>query len=293
MKKNRTAGIFSVIAGLIKLKLSLAVVLSSVTGYYMFSNAPDKNLFFLIIGIFLLASGSATLNQYTERTADAMMERTKNRPIPSGKITEKSAIQISSLFFTGGCLFLYLNGTTALILGIINVLLYNLVYTRLKKLTILSIIPGALVGAIPPVIGFTSAGGNYLNHRIIAFSIFMFLWQLPHFWLILMKYGKDYKAAGFPTIHSYLNDLQIRNLVFIWVMLSTVFLFLFFFLAEPLNRSMFILLSLLNLIFIITFYRLLFTKSASREIKSAFILINSFSIAVMLLLITLSILKGS
>lgn len=151
----------AIFADLIKYKLSLAVTLSSATGYFLFTNSPDYHLLFLAAGIFFLSSGAAVLNQYTERFADSMMERTRNRPIPSKRISETMALFISSILLILGCLFLYFNGLTPLILGILNVLLYNLLYTYLKKKTIFSIIPGALVGAVPPLIGFSRQEESY------------------------------------------------------------------------------------------------------------------------------------
>jgi protoheme IX farnesyltransferase len=168
---------------------------------------------------------------------------------------------------------------------------YNLFYTSLKKISIFALIPGAIVGAIPPMIGFTSAGGALFYPGILAFSAFMFLWQLPHFWLIIIKYGEEYKAAGFATISKYLNEIQIRYLVFFWVLFSTCFLF--FILADTLDKDLIIFLSLLNLIFIFLFYRLLFRKKELQEIKGAFILINLFSFLLMFLLIAKSILLSS
>jgi heme o synthase len=283
-------GKISAFTDLIKYKLSSAVVLSSVTGYYLFSNVFGLHLIFLATGIFLLSSGSAALNQYTERRSDSLMERTKNRPVPSKRISEKRALLIASLLLFSGSAFLILNGITPFLLGILTVLLYNFFYTRLKKLTILSIIPGALVGAIPPMIGYSSAGGDIFNKSIIAFSVFMFVWQLPHFWLIILKYGEEYKSAGFATISKYLSEIQIRYLVFFWVLFSTVFLF--FILAGTIDRIMFICLAVLNLTFIFFFYRLLFQKKESREIKGAFILINSITFLIMFFLIATSIITG-
>jgi protoheme IX farnesyltransferase len=292
MKENKIIKTLSVYADLIKFRLSLAVVFSSVAGYYLFRNTADRRLFFLATGIFLLASGSAALNQYTERMADSVMERTRNRPIPSEKIPGKTAARIASLLLLSGCIFLCYNGITPLLLGMFNVVLYNVVYTTLKKTTILSIIPGALVGAIPPIIGFSSAGGTLFHLNIIAFSVFMFLWQLPHFWLIIIKYGKEYKAAGFATISKYLNETQIKYLVFFWVLFSTVFLLLFCVLADSLNKDLIVLLSAVNIAFISFFYRMLFLKKEPVEIKGAFILFNSFGIFIMFLIITVSVLKG-
>jgi protoheme IX farnesyltransferase len=293
MKGNNMIKFLSACTDLIKYKLSLAVVLSSVTGYFLFSNSFNHHLILLASGIFLLSSGAAALNQYTERVTDSIMDRTKNRPIPSKKISEKIVLWISSLLLLSGFIFLSFNGTIPLLLALLTVLLYNLVYTRLKKVTVLSILPGALVGAFPPLIGFSSAGGTLLHNNIIAFSAFMFIWQLPHFWLIIIKYEKEYKVAGFATISKYLTEIQIRYLVFLWVLFSTCFIFLFFILTDAINKNMFIILAIMNLSFIFFFYRLLFAKKNAGEIKGAFILINSFSLLIMLLLIAMSVLNGA
>jgi len=282
----------AIYSDLIKYKLSLAVVLSAVAGYYLKSNLFDKHLLLLASGVFFLASGAAALNQYTERISDSVMERTKNRPIPSGRIEATYALSISlALLLTGG-LLLIVNGIIPFTLGIINVLLYNLLYTYLKKKSVLSIIPGALVGALPPLIGFSSAGGSIFNLKILVFSAFIFLWQLPHFWLILIKYGREYEKAGFASLSSYLTEIQIKYLTFFWVILTTFFLFLSGILMDALNRDVIIILSILNAAFIFAFHRILFFKKGPQEIKGAFILINSFSIIVMFVIIALSILKN-
>lgn len=282
----------AIYSDLIKYKLSLAVVLSAIAGYYLNRNSYDKHLFVLASGIFFLASGAAVLNQYTERISDSIMERTKNRPIPSKRIEATSALWLSLALLLIGGLFLLINGIIPFTLGILNVLLYNLLYTYLKKKSILSIIPGALVGAIPPLIGFSSAGGSIINLNILVFSGFMFLWQLPHYWLILIKYGKEYEKAGFASITSYLTEIQIKQLTFFWVILTTCFLFFFGIPSDAFNRDLIILFSILNAAFILVFYRMLFIKKGSQEIKGAFIMINSFSIIVMFVIITLSILKN-
>jgi heme o synthase len=291
MKENSFLKNLSVYAQLSKYKLSLAVVLSSLAGYYLQSNTLDFRLPFLAVGIFFLASGSAVLNQYTERFFDAKMERTRNRPIPSNKISPKKASLIAFLFLLTGSTFLYIIGIIPFILGIITVVLYNICYTRLKRKTLLSILPGALVGAIPPLIGFFSAGGTVMHQNIIAFSLFMFIWQLPHFWLINIKYGDEYKAVGFVTISNFLTEIQIRYLVFFWVLFSTSLLLLFCLISDSLNIDLFFFLALLNITFIFFFYILLFQKKGSGEIRNAFILINSFGLFIMILLIVSAILN--
>jgi protoheme IX farnesyltransferase len=278
-------------AHLTKFKLSLAVAFSSVAGYYLYKNSITINLLFLFTGVFLMATGSAILNQYTERMADSLMKRTKNRPIPLKQITATQALLFASVSFTTGSILLYNNGIIPFILGIFTVLLYNLIYTSLKKKSLFSIIPGALVGAIPPMIGYSSAGGTLTDINLIAFATFMFLWQLPHFWLIVIKYGNEYKKAGFETICKYLSTNQIRKLVFAWVMLSSVLLFVFFHYTAAFSKGIFGLFLILNISFILLFYHTLFKSKDAYDIKWPFILINSFSLIIMLLIITASILN--
>jgi len=218
------------------------------------------------------------------------MERTKGRPIPSERISAPAALQIALILLASGSLLLYFIGLLPFLLGIFNVALYNFVYTSLKKKSVLSIIPGALVGAIPPMIGYSSAGGTLLNLNIIVFASFMFLWQLPHFWLIIIKYGREYKSAGFATISNYLNEKQIRNLVFTWVLSSSFLLIAFFIHNEPFSKNILIIISALNVAFIAIFYRTLFSEKRQGDIKWAFILINLFSLMIMFLIITTSIL---
>lgn len=278
-------------AGLLKYRLSIAVTFSSVTGYFICRNDFNIRLLFLILGVFLLAGGSAALNQYMEREYDAVMERTKSRPIPLNRIHYKIALRTAIFLMISGGGFLILNGLVPAIIGAFNVFIYNFVYTRLKRITPLSIIPGAFVGAIPPLIGYFSAGPSTLQTEIVLFSSFMFLWQLPHFWLIIIKYGEEYKRAGFFTIYQFLNEKQIRYLIFFWVLFSTIFLFLFSIFGFGFNKYLTIILIQFNLIFILLFYRALFIKYSNKKISMAFILINSFSLLVMFFFIADSILK--
>lgn len=290
-QKNNGVKIFFVYIDLIKYKLSVAVVLSSVTGYLIYSNNSDIRLFWLAGGVFFLAAGAAVLNQYSERRTDILMDRTKGRPIPSGDISEKNALLSALFLICAGGFLLIQNGLLPFTLGIVNVILYNLVYTRLKRITVLSILPGGLVGAIPPMIGYSSAGGSLSDLDIIAFSLFMFLWQVPHFWLIIAKYGKEYKNAGLATISSYLNNFQIRKLVFAWVVISSLLLLLFFSFTDVFGRHFLILFSILNIGFILLFYRNLFGSKEPGEVKGAMILINSYGILIMILLIISSVVR--
>jgi heme o synthase len=281
------------ILDLSKYRLSLAVVLSSVTGYFLYSKTFYSSLIFLILGVFLLAAGSASLNQFSESISDSLMARTRIRPIPSNQIQKKSVLIISVILLCTGSTLLAFNGIRPLIIGILTVITYNFLYTSLKKVTVFSILPGAFVGALPPIIGFFSAGASELNLKILCFSGFMFLWQIPHFWLILIKYGKEYSAAGFASLSDYLDQKQIKILVFGWIVVTCIILFVFSLFTSILSPGIAFIIAVLNILFIILFFRFLFSDSRANNIKGAFILINSFSILVMCLIITTSILMSN
>ena len=148
----------ALLADLTKYKLSLAVTLSAVTGYFISGNGYQSSFLALLSGIFLLTSGAAALNQFTERGSDALMERTRNRPIPSNRIDPLQAFYISIFLIAAGLIILSFSGIVPVLLAALAIILYNLVYTKLKKISVLSVVPGALVGALPPLIGYTSAG---------------------------------------------------------------------------------------------------------------------------------------
>jgi protoheme IX farnesyltransferase len=291
MEKNKAAGFVAVYSDLIKFKLSLAVTFSSVTGYFIFHSSVDINLFHLIPGVFFLASGAAVLNQYSEIKYDALMHRTMHRPLPLKRLSPGSALLFSIILFCTGLFFLAFTGIIPVLLGILTVLIYNIVYTKLKLVTPLAILPGALVGAIPPLIGYEAAGGNNPGTGILLFSTFMFFWQLPHFWLILLKYNKEYEAAGFITFTHLMSEKQIRVLVFIWVLFSTLFLVMFSITGAVFYKQIINALIPLNILFILMFYNLLLRKSKKDNLGGAFMLVNSFSLIIMLLFIINSFLS--
>jgi len=175
------------------------------------------------LGILLLACGSAALNHYQERKTDVIMERTKNRPIPSGKISPHSTVKLSIALIVLGSVLLFVgSGLLALSLGLLNLVWYNAVYTPLKKVSPLAIIPGSLVGAIPPVVGWVAGGGSILDPQIILISFFFFIWQIPHFWLLLMVLDKDYQRAGFPTLTQIFSQQQLGRITFVWIIATGV-----------------------------------------------------------------------
>lgn len=286
-KTNRRDGPCT-IAELIKWKLSLAVAFSSVTGYYLFGGKVGSDLYIVAAGVFLLAAGAAALNQYTERKSDALMERTMGRPLPAGIMNPSTALFISGILLASGSLLLSFAGMIPLLLGVFNVILYNAVYTGLKRKTTFAIVPGAVVGAIPPFIGYTAAGGTITDTVILLFALFMFLWQIPHFWILLLRYGKEYQKAGIKTLYGAMDNRQIGRLVFIWVTASSLLLWVLTGMFMPVKTEAGLVLLGLNVTFIILFYRIIFKGRQDEGLKSAFILMNTFTLLIMLTLIAIS-----
>ncbi len=214
---------FKILAEVTKLRITIFVTITTMFGYIAATNSIDAKILLPTIGILLLACGSAALNHFQERKTDAIMDRTKKRPIPSGKISASSVLTLSlSLVMLGSVLIFIGSGWLALSFGLLNLIWYNGVYTPLKKITPLAIIPGSLVGAIPPIVGWVAGGGYLFDPQIILISFFFFIWQIPHFWLLLMVLDKDYQKAGFPTLTQIFNQQQLGRITFIWIVATGV-----------------------------------------------------------------------
>lgn len=207
---------------LTKFRMSLFVTFSAWVGFTLAEKDLSRRMIPLVLGVFLLASGACALNQYQERREDRRMERTRGRPIPSGRLSPSSALNLSLLLLLLG--FSILSAGTnrmALGLGMFAVLCYNGIYTPFKKRTVFAIIPGALVGAIPPAIGWFSGGGRP-DAQLLAIAFFFFIWQIPHFWLLLIDYRKDYQNAGFPTLTQAWGLNQVERISFVWIFATAV-----------------------------------------------------------------------
>jgi protoheme IX farnesyltransferase len=204
---------------LCKINLSFFSALSAATGFILASSDITGALTFTVAGVFLLACGSCSLNQYQERNTDALMKRTGNRPMPSGRIKPVNALYFSFFLLIAGSSLLGLSGSIpAFILGVCAVLLYNGVYTYLKRKTVFASVPCALIGALPPAIGWFAGNGRFPDHRIMAVCLLFFIWQITHFWLLFLSHGDDYEKAGFPSLSRLFAIDQIVRIVFIWIL---------------------------------------------------------------------------
>jgi protoheme IX farnesyltransferase len=151
------------------------------------------------------------------------MERTKARPLPAGRMNPETALWISLGLILLGALILFGGaGRLALALGLFGVVWYDVVYTSLKQKTAFAAVPGALVGAIPPALGWVAGGGELLDPRIAGVALFFLIWQIPHFWLLLLGASKDYENAGLPSITEIFSTEQVKRIVFIWLLSTGV-----------------------------------------------------------------------
>ncbi|CAI8261948.1 MAG: Protoheme IX farnesyltransferase 1 [Flavobacteriales bacterium] len=181
---------------LTKARLTLSVVFSSIAGYLLaVASANMWHILLLSIGGYGLAGASNAFNQIIEKEIDAKMIRTQNRPIPAGRMSTQAAFSIAITLLILGLVILYaLNPKTAMF-GAISVFLYTCAYTPLKTVTPLSVFVGAIPGAIPFMLGWVSATGNFGIESGILFMI-QFFWQFPHFWAIGWMMHSDYQKAG-------------------------------------------------------------------------------------------------
>ena len=225
---------------LVKIKVSLLATLSTATGYLLVGGKITAHLLVPAAGVLLLASGSCALNQYQEREIDRWMERTQLRPIPSGRLDPETALWISlSMIFLGTLTLFFGAGDLALASGLFAVLWYNLIYTPLKKKTAFAAVPGALVGVVPPVLGWVAGGGEISDPRIGGVALFFFMWQIPHFWLLLLEASRDYENAGLPSITRIFSPERMKGIIFVWLLstgLSSLIIPLFGFLSSFIFR---------------------------------------------------------
>ena len=186
---------------LIKFRLSFLVTFSSVVGFLLSSNYINYfSLFILIISGFFITGSSIINNQIIEKDSDKLMNRTKNRPLPTNKISSRNALFISlALSITGLILMvLFLNKLTAT-LSFLSLFIYTFLYTPLKKVGPIAVFVGAIPGALPPLIGWAASTNDISLEALIIFSI-QFIWQFPHFWAIAWVSDDDYKRAGFKLL---------------------------------------------------------------------------------------------
>ncbi|HRY98490.1 MAG TPA: protoheme IX farnesyltransferase [Bacteroidales bacterium] len=200
-----------------KVRIALPVSLSALTGYLASGIPWGMSTWYVLGGVFLLAMGASALNQAQEHHYDQKMERTRRRPIPSGRISPAGASLIAGVLILAGSLLLGMGcGRLSMLLGLMTIFWYNVLYTYLKRVTAFAVVPGSMVGALPPLIGWT-ASGSPVDDAALSLAAFFFIAQIPHFWLIVLSIGKQYEEAGYPSLSAILSPAQIGRLTLIWI----------------------------------------------------------------------------
>tara|TARA_Y100000815_G_scaffold172533_1_gene157086 strand:- start:260 stop:1117 length:858 start_codon:yes stop_codon:yes gene_type:complete len=208
-----------------KIGLSISVVFSSMAGYLLGAETISfSTLMLLALGGYFMVGASNAYNQIIERDLDALMDRTKNRPIPAGRMSVNTAFIIATAFTILGIITLYnINQKTAM-WGAISIFLYTSVYTPLKTKTSLSVFVGALPGAIPFMLGWVAARGEFGIEPGTLFAI-QFFWQFPHFWSIGWFLYEDYKKGGFFMLPTGKQDkgTAVQIIMYsIWTIIASI-----------------------------------------------------------------------
>ncbi len=270
-----------------KWTISVPVALTGFLGYFLYQPLFDLQAILVISGVFLLSMGSSALNQIQERHTDALMKRTAGRPLPAGRLSLNAAILFVVFTSLSGTLLLFLTGSwVPAALGLFTLAWYNLVYTPLKRITAFAVLPGALIGAMPPLIGWSAAGGHPGHMEIVAVAFLLFVGQMPHYWLLLVKIGKEFQEAGLPVITGLMEPGQIKNLSFIWIAATGVIVLMLP--ATPVmhHRSTSLVLIIAAVTFLVRMFGLIYRGDLMGHWKKAFITVNLFYLTIILVLIT-------
>ncbi len=196
---------------LVRYRLSLAVAASAGAGALLAPAPPQLPLLLVAFaGTGLLAAAGSALNQVQERDLDARMLRTCQRPLPAGQIPPVVARVLAVAIALSGLALLATSGLVPALLGLSSLCCYNGLYTPLKRRTPLALLAGAGCGALPPLIGWSAAGGAITDFRILLLITLLYLWQLPHFWRLAEKHAADYRRAGLPLLQDRLDPQLAR-----------------------------------------------------------------------------------
>ncbi len=274
---------------LTKAPLSLFIALTALLGFVI--GGDGFNIFAVrcFVAVFLLAAGCAALNNVQDHSFDQALNRTKDRPLPTGNISKKVALALAVILCSLGLSGLAIIGTSkaGLLGGISAVVLYNFIYTPLKQHTILAILPGTFCGMLPPLIGWLLAGGTTLTPGIVVAMLIVGLWQLPHFWLVLLYHAKDYQQSAMPSMLKFFSLQQIKRITFCWV-LSFAFMTLFMPYFRVVTSASFQMILVINAVLLSTIfgYHCIFKKmSGVRSFRPLFVHLNSALLVVVVLAI--------
>lgn len=206
------------LARLTRPRIGLLAAAGAVAGHLLWRTGDGREAWLSALAAFLLAAGCSALNQAQERGRDALMARTRRRPLPAGRL---GLAPVLALAFAALALALALlwaqGGAPPVLLGLGVVVLYNGLYTPLKGVTPLALLLGAVAGALPPLLGWLAAGGSPGDFRVLLLAAVFYLWQVPHFALLARRHPDDYPAAGLPLAWPALASREGRWPLMVWL----------------------------------------------------------------------------
>jgi protoheme IX farnesyltransferase len=270
---------------LTRIPLSLAIAFSGLAGYVLCARSAVAGAWTCCIGLFFLSCSASVFNQLQERQWDLLMKRTADRPLPAKRIKPGHAWVIAIVTGIAGAGTLAFGcSPVAALLGLLNLLVYVVVYTPLKRETRYAVFIGALTGAIPPMAGWAAAGGDVSSPYILTIALFMYLWQVPHFMLLLLRFGGEYSGAGFPLLLDPSNGPRSRRIVFLWLAGTSASTLLFPLLQVVSGVVPIAVMLFVNCVAIAVFYWNLFSKSASLNFNAGFRSIYLYQIGIFIVL---------
>ena len=270
LKREKKQWVLAIIdfTQLVKLRLTLTVVFSALMAYWIalpMERSLTYKLFSIFFGGFLITGAANALNQALEKGYDARMSRTANRPLPSGRMEESTAVLIAGVMSVFGLIILANLSLWSALLGAISLLLYAFVYTPLKRVSSIAVFVGAIPGALPVLIGTVSAQGELTVLGLCLFAI-QFFWQFPHFWAISWLGHQDYIKAGFKITPS-LGDVPTKTtgfqaFIYSLFLIPVCFLSWYFNIIESASLFLFLLFSIVYIILSFRLYSSNNKKSA-------------------------------
>ena len=279
---------------LAKLKIMIPVSLTGFTGYFAYDSHFSAKAFIITSGILLMAVSASVLNQIQEIGIDSKMNRTSKRPLPDHRIKIRDALLLSLFCLISGTVIIYYAGNrAAMLIGLITIIWYNGIYTYSKRITAFAVVPGAITGALPPLIGWVAAGGGPWEKPIIFIEFLLFIGQIPHFWLLILKYGEEYKLAGIPSLTDLFNRVQIKRLTFSWI-ISSVVAALFLCCFEIIQSMIInIILIIVSLYMVWQFIDLLKIRPIINNYRKYSMVLDAYFLLILLLLISDRIITSS
>lgn len=225
---SQSPTLFSSFVAITKARLAVSVVFSTIAGYVLGVDSWSSDnvliLLLLAIGGYCMVGASNVFNQVLEKDLDALMDRTKNRPLPAGIITKQNALFLGFALTILGLIILYVVNPKTAMFGAISIFMYVCLYTPLKTITPLSVFVGAFPGAIPYMLGWVAAKGNFGIEAGTLFII-QFFWQFPHFWAIGWFLYDDYKKASFFMLPTGKRDKKtaLQTILYtVWMILASL-----------------------------------------------------------------------